>query len=203
MIKQSNCRHKLAWAVSSSAHALFHGGSSFDILWQSKESITACSTIDHFDDTYSIYCPIRTTSNIIEGKQGIECGNITATLTFEHYDAFDNKGKALSWQYTCTIRMIMLLVAGIRDSSLINEEILSRFVCPKILPHNIKSQQSLTSYPILFSSEMMIPSHHQPSLYKYSENLWVTTADSLASPLAVVDYSFKYVWSSRNIISIS
>jgi hypothetical protein len=95
IVEQSNCRHGIVWSASPLANDMFQGGSSFDILWESKELIAACSYIDHFNNTYSIFCPVRTTANILNLTQGQECGTITTILQYEHYDAFDNKGKLM------------------------------------------------------------------------------------------------------------
>jgi hypothetical protein len=72
------------------------------------------------------------------------------------------------------------------------------FICPKILPHNIVSRQSLASYPILFTD-----SQQPRSLDTLSENLWVTTNPSQEPLLSFNNDSFKYVWSASNLSYLS
>lgn len=90
---QSSCQHRLITTSESTLpDDLFKGGASFDILWESVNYLVACSTIDHFNDTYSVYCPVKLTHELLSGTSTKECGNINVKLQFEHFDAFDNKG---------------------------------------------------------------------------------------------------------------
>jgi len=93
MLEQYNCRHGLAWSASPNAQDLFRGGSSFSIRWETQHSLSACSTIDHFNNSYSIYCPYRPSHNTFHEVPTPECGHLSVVLQFEHFDAFDNKGK--------------------------------------------------------------------------------------------------------------
>jgi hypothetical protein len=88
--------------------------------------------------------------------------------------------------------------SGARNFVLLNEEVVSRFICPRIVPHNILSRETLTPYPFLFETTRPSPLEATQTRYRNSENLWVTTRESLESKLASAYDSFKYIWSSRN-----
>ena len=65
------------------------GGSSFEIFVRNNQSMTSCSTTDHFNDTYSVYCPIHSTFG---GHLTTEF-YLSIILTQEHFEGFSEGAK--------------------------------------------------------------------------------------------------------------
>jgi hypothetical protein len=61
------------------------GGTSFDIFSESKNELSWCSILDHFNGNYTMTCPVSD-----------DCTNITAFVNYEHFDGVsDSKMKPL------------------------------------------------------------------------------------------------------------
>lgn len=76
------------------------GGSTFEIFLQSSAHQAGCNVVDKFNHNYKVYCPIPTqyrtmnlrTSHKHDFGENILCADLSVTLHYEHFDAFDDIG---------------------------------------------------------------------------------------------------------------
>ena len=107
-IHQHSCKHNSSSFIPSpTANAsavpllLDHGGSSFDVIFESSGYLSSCLTEDYFNGSYRLLSPVHPPAPIFSEKEGYHevispsdeiCGQLTVTLQFEHFDAFDMIG---------------------------------------------------------------------------------------------------------------
>lgn len=92
-IIQKNCknynasRFDVASANKRVANSLL-GGTTFDIFSMNADSISSCTYIDHRNGSYTVICPLHIHSKKNKKMLGDNCMQLTALVTYEHYDAY-------------------------------------------------------------------------------------------------------------------
>lgn len=90
-IFQKQCKNR---DIASFNYKLdLRGGSTFEILYITDSYMTSCNTVDHFDDSYSVYCHQNTISSYKANISSPSCGKLIILLQYENYGAFYDTGE--------------------------------------------------------------------------------------------------------------